>query len=137
MENKLHEGRNVKRIREFFGIKQKALAYELGEGCNQKKVSMMEQKEVLEPEIIEALSGIFNIPSEAIKTFDDKLAIKIFTNKYESNDVWSFNPLESILKLHNEKTEVLERILSEKDEMIRRIEKLFPHVTVTTTEISP
>jgi len=28
--NKIHEGRNVKRFREMPGIKQEALAYELG-----------------------------------------------------------------------------------------------------------
>jgi DNA-binding XRE family transcriptional regulator len=29
--NKMHEGRNVKRFREMLGIKQEALAFELGE----------------------------------------------------------------------------------------------------------
>jgi hypothetical protein len=35
--NKIHQGRNVKRFREMLGIKQEALAYELGDDWNQKK----------------------------------------------------------------------------------------------------
>jgi len=34
---KIHEGRNVKRFREMLGIKQDALAFELGEDWNQEK----------------------------------------------------------------------------------------------------
>jgi transcriptional regulator with XRE-family HTH domain len=44
MEHKVHEGRNVKRFREMLGIKQEALAYELGDGWSQKKISLLEQK---------------------------------------------------------------------------------------------
>jgi DNA-binding XRE family transcriptional regulator len=31
MEQKVHQGRNVKRFREMLGIKQEALAFDLGE----------------------------------------------------------------------------------------------------------
>ncbi len=37
MEQKIHQGRNVKRFREMLGIKQEALALELGDDWNQKK----------------------------------------------------------------------------------------------------
>lgn len=37
-EKKIHEGRNVKRFREMLGIKQEALAFELGDDWNQKKI---------------------------------------------------------------------------------------------------
>lgn len=40
MQNKkIHQGRNIKRFREMLGIKQEALAFELGEDWNQKKIS--------------------------------------------------------------------------------------------------
>ena len=48
MEKIIHQGRNVKRFREMLGIKQEALAVELGEDWNQRKVSLLEQKEVIE-----------------------------------------------------------------------------------------
>ena len=40
MEKIIHQGRNVKRFREMLGIKQEALAVELGEDWNQRKVSL-------------------------------------------------------------------------------------------------
>ena len=43
--NKIHEGRNVKRFREMLGIKQDALAADLGDDWNQQRVSLLEQKE--------------------------------------------------------------------------------------------
>ncbi len=41
-EKIIHEGRNVKRIREILGIKQDALAFELG--LSQQAISQLEQK---------------------------------------------------------------------------------------------
>ncbi|MEN5214140.1 XRE family transcriptional regulator, partial [Elizabethkingia anophelis] len=48
---KIHQGRNIKRFHEMLGIKQDALAYELGEDWNQKKISLLEQKESVEKDI--------------------------------------------------------------------------------------
>ena len=47
MSKTIHQGRNVKRFREMLGIKQEGLAYELGDDWNQKKISLLEQKEEL------------------------------------------------------------------------------------------
>jgi len=40
-KTKIHEGRNVKRFREMLGIKQEALAFELGDEWNQKSLLIM------------------------------------------------------------------------------------------------
>jgi len=48
MEKKVHQGRNVKRFREMLGIKQEALAFDLGEDWNQKKISLLEQKDEID-----------------------------------------------------------------------------------------
>ena len=42
----VHEGKNIKRIREILGIKQDALAIELG--LSQQAISQLEQKETLD-----------------------------------------------------------------------------------------
>lgn len=55
---KIHQGRNIKRFREILGIKQDALAYELGEDWNQKKISLLEQKESVEKDILEQVAKI-------------------------------------------------------------------------------
>lgn len=50
MEDKVvHEGRNVKRIREVLGIKQEALAMDLA--LSQQAISQLEQKETLDAEV--------------------------------------------------------------------------------------
>ncbi len=131
---KIHEGRNVKRFREMLGIKQEALAYELGEDWNQKKISLLEQKEVLEPEILYRVSKALKIPEIAIKNFDEEKAITIIANTVNNNDnasgnaLFSYyptiNPIEKIIQLHEEKIHLYERMLAEKDEMVARLERL-------------
>lgn len=64
---KVHEGRNIKRFREMLGIKQDALAYDLGDDWNQQKVSLLEQKETVETPLLQKISAILKIPVEAIQ----------------------------------------------------------------------
>ncbi len=134
METKVHEGRNVKRFREMLGIKQDALAYELGEGWNQQKISLLEQKETIELPLLKQISNAMKVPVEAFQNFDDEQAINIISNTVNNNDnasgnsLFSYyptiNPIEQIIKLHEEKIALYERMLKEKDEMMVRLEKL-------------
>ena len=136
MEPKIHEGKNVKRFREMLGIKQEALAQELGEDWTQKKVSLMEQKAVLEPEVLYKVSKALNIPDIAIKNFDEEKAITIIANTVNNNDHATgnslfnyqpiFNPIDKIVQLHEEKIQLYERMLREKEDMINKLEKLLP-----------
>lgn len=74
----IHQGRNVKRFREMMGIKQDALASELGLDWNQQKVSLLEQKETIETDILKQVSAILKIPVEAIQNFDEEQAVKYY-----------------------------------------------------------
>ena len=82
---KIHQGRNVKRFREMLGIKQEAFATELGEDWNQKKVSLLEQKETIEPDLLEQVAKVLKVPVEAIKNFDEEAAIHNIQNNYDSS----------------------------------------------------
>ncbi|MEG0915790.1 MAG: helix-turn-helix transcriptional regulator [Myroides sp.] len=134
MKQKIHEGRNVKRFREMLGIKQDALAYELGEDWNQKKVSMLEQKETIDETLLEQIAAVLKIPAEAIHNFDEERAINIISNTVNNNDNASgnslfnyyptINPIDQIIQLHDEKIALYERMLKEKEEMMLRLEKL-------------
>jgi len=131
MESKVHEGRNVKRFREILGIKQDALAYELGEGWNQQKISLLEQKETIELPLLKQISSAMKVPVEAFQNFDDEQAVNIISNTFDNcNQPASFfynstiNPIEQIIKLHEEKIALYERMLKEKDQMMDRLEKL-------------
>jgi transcriptional regulator with XRE-family HTH domain len=131
MENKVHEGRNIKRFREMLGIKQDALAYSLGEGWNQQRISLLEQKETIELSLLKQISNAMKVPVEAFQNFDEEQAINIISNTFDNcNQPASFfynstiNPIEQIIKLHEEKIALYERMLKEKDQMMDRLEKL-------------
>jgi len=129
MPNKIHQGRNVKRFREMLGIKQEALAFELGDDWNQKKISLLEQKETIEPALLQQLSDALKIPVEAFENFDEDVAINIISSSFDNGSVGvnyypTFHPVEKIIQLHEEKIALYERMLKEKDEMMIRLEKL-------------
>jgi len=127
--HKIHQGRNVKRFREMLGIKQDALAYELGDDWNQQKVSLLEQKETIEAQLLQQISTILKIPVEAIQNFDEEQAITIISSTFNDNAqvgtvINNYNPVDAVLKLHEEKMGLYERMLKEKDEMMARLERL-------------
>ncbi|OPC38680.1 helix-turn-helix domain-containing protein [Elizabethkingia anophelis] len=132
MEHKIHQGRNVKRFREMLGIKQEALAFDIGGDWNQKKVSLLEQKEVIEDALLQQIAEVLKIPVEAIQNFDEEQAVNIISNTFDNGaflnmghtPTFNINPIEEIKKLHEEKMELYERMLKEKGEMMARLEKL-------------
>ncbi|MDV2446190.1 transcriptional regulator [Elizabethkingia anophelis] len=130
---KIHQGRNIKRFREMLGIKQEALAFELGEDWNQKKISLLEQKESVEKDILEQVAKILKVPTEAIENFDEEQAVNIISNtaSFDNcqqpaffNNQPSFNPIDKVVELYDEKIALYERMLKEKDEMMARLERL-------------
>ena len=131
MEQKIHQGRNVKRFREMLGIKQEALAYDLGADWNQKKISMLEQKDTIEDNLLRQISHSLKIPVEAFQNFDEEQAVNVISNTFgdnacvaNPNSTFNFNAIEQVIKLHEEKIALFERMLKEKDEMMAKLEKL-------------
>ncbi|MRX41443.1 helix-turn-helix domain-containing protein [Flavobacterium sp. LC2016-23] len=137
MEQKIHQGRNVKRFREMLGIKQEALAFDLGNDWNQKKISILEQKEEIEEDILNQISHTLKIPVEAFRNFDEEQAVNIISNTFgdntsvgenacvgNSNSTFNFNPIAELKKIHDEKIDLYERMLKEKDEMMEQLKKL-------------
>jgi transcriptional regulator with XRE-family HTH domain len=128
---KIHEGRNVKRFREMLGIKQDALAADLGDDWNQQKVSLLEQKETIDPTLLQQISAALKIPAEAIQNFDEEQAVNIISNTFHDTQglinyspTFNNNPIDKLIQLHQEKIALYERMLKEKDEMMVRLEKL-------------
>jgi len=105
---KIHQGRNVKRFREMLGIKQDALAYELVDDWNQQKISLLEQKETIEANLLRQISDALKIPVEAIENFDEEQAVNVIANTYSFQDFKdnaiasgfnyqpSFNPIDKM-----------------------------------------
>jgi len=129
-DKKIHQGRNIKRFREMLGIKQEALAYDLD--CSQQKISILEQRETIEKDILEKIAGLLNVPVEAIENMEEEQAINIIANTFHESSAFAytanikptFHPLEEVLKLHEEKIALYERMLKEKDDMMAKLEQL-------------
>jgi transcriptional regulator with XRE-family HTH domain len=127
---KIHQGRNVKRFREMPGIKQEAFATELGDDWNQKKVSLLEQKETIEDDLLGQVAKALKVPVEAIKNFDEDAAVNIISTTFNSHDnstsvayksSFTFNPIDKIVELYDalvksekEKVELLQKMLDGK-----------------------
>jgi len=129
--NKIHQGRNVKRFREMFGLKQEALALGLGEDWSQKRVSLLEAKEVIEEDLLKKIASLLKVPVEAIKNFDEEKAIYNIQNNYEGANSGTgtlgqylnyhnceFNPVEKWLEVIEENKKLYERLLASEREKI-------------------
>ncbi|WP_139422291.1 helix-turn-helix domain-containing protein [Chryseobacterium mulctrae] len=131
MEQKIHQGRNVKRFREMLGIKQEALAFDLGEEWNQKKISLLEQKDVIEDDLLKAISNTLKIPVEAFQNFDEEQAVNIISNTFndQSNGynyypTFNVNPVEKWIEALDEIKRLNAELLQAKDDKIKTLEKL-------------
>lgn len=134
MQNKkIHQGRNIKRFREMLGIKQEALAFELGNDWNQKKISLLEQKETVESDILAKVAQILKVPAEAIENFDEEQAVNIISNTFTSNDTSTlnainvqptFNPLDKLIESYEEIKRLNKELIEGKNEQIKLLEQL-------------
>lgn len=130
-EKAMHEGRNVKRIREILGIKQDTLASELG--LSQQSISQLEQKETIDQELLERISAILNVPVEAIRNFDEEAAINIISNNFTSQDnstlnainpYCTFNPIDKWLEALDEIKRLNEKLLESEREKVAMLERM-------------
>lgn len=131
-EKTIHEGRNVKRIREILGVKQEALANDLG--LTQLAVSALEQKEALDKDMLEKIAAILKVPAEAIKNFDEEKAVNIISNTFTENSYSAvgyienynptFNPLDKYIEQVEEIKKLYQYLLKEKDEKITLLERM-------------
>ncbi len=133
-ENKIHHGRNIKRFRELFGIKQEALALELGDDWNQQRISLLEQKEEIPDNVLEEIAKVLKVPAEAIKHFDEEKAINVIGNTVTTvNDnatgqLFQFNPtinpIEKWMEALEQNKQLYERLLQGEREKVELLEKM-------------
>ena len=115
-----HVGKNLQRVRIYFGIKQDALAKDLE--MSQQTISKIEQQEEIEPNLLAKIAGVIGVSSDIIRDFDLERAIyNINSNNYreatisEGANVFAIsnqvNPVEKIVELY-------ERLLKSEKEKI-------------------
>jgi transcriptional regulator with XRE-family HTH domain len=125
----IHLGDHVRRMRTALGVKQSALASELG--TTQQNISRIEQDEEVDKSTLEKIAKALGVTPEAIENFSEEGAMFNVQNNYEGSSSnysglhqCTFNPIEKIVELYDallkaerEKNELLERMLkSQKSE---------------------
>lgn len=98
-------------------------------GLSQQTVSRLEQSEIIEEDVLTKVANVLGVSPEAIKNFDEEKAIYNIQNNYEGSTLNhssnyqynfqpTFNPIDKIVELYDEKVALLERLLqSEKDKV--------------------
>ena len=119
-------GRKIGRIRELRGIKQETLASELG--VSQQSVSRMEQSDILEDDVLEKIAKVLGVTADAIKNFSEEAVFNYFNNFHDNSSGdfrhhCTFNTIDKIVELYDEKVALLERLLQserEKNELLKK-----------------
>jgi len=110
-EAKNHIGRKISRIRELRGMKQEALAIELG--VSQQSVSNIEKSETIEAKLLAHVATILGVTPEAIENFSEEAVFNIINNTYNNtssdnstliasslNYLPTFNTTDKIVELY-------------------------------------
>lgn len=124
-ENRRHVGRNLQRIRVYLGMKQEALAADLG--VNQQVISKIEKQEEIEEGFLKRIAEVLGISEEVIKDYDvEKTIFNINHHNYKDANisegattyaiVQQINPLEKIVELY-------ERLLKSEQDKIEILKK--------------
>jgi len=78
--NRTHLGRKISRIRELRGMKQEALAIELG--ISQQSISKLEQSAEIEDATLEKVAKVLGLTTESIRNFSEEAIFNIIGNKH-------------------------------------------------------
>lgn len=114
-----HHGKNLQRIRVYLGVKQEALALDLG--VSQQEISKVEQQTKIDEALLGKIAETLGVSTDLIKDFDEEKAVYNINN-FRDNTLeggataiaQQFNPIEKIVELYErllksekEKTELL------------------------------
>lgn len=121
----IHQGRNVKKLREIFGMKQETLAFQLG--ITQQSVSQLEQKEVLDTRQLDEIAKILKVSPDVIKNMPEDAAnnfINTFNDHSGFNFQCTFNPLDKYIEAMEANKALYERMLNSEREKSALLQKI-------------
>lgn len=119
-------GYNIKKLRQLKGLKQEALAIELG--ISQSEMSEIESQEQIDEAIVIKIAHILNLTPEIIKEFNEQHAFYSINNKVENSPINDsghgihqvFSPIDKVVELYErllasekEKLELLKRQINQ------------------------
>ena len=79
-----HVGRNLQRIRVYLGMKQEALAADLG--ISQQEISKIEKQDEIEDKLLTQIATALGVSAEVIRDFDVERAIYNINSYKESKE---------------------------------------------------
>lgn len=117
MKKSVRIGPNIKFLRNLKGLKQEAVAIELG--ISQAEYSLIENSDAVDDQIIFQIAQIINVTPEIIKEFNENQAFYSIENKVENTTITEnahgihqvFSPVEKVVELY-------ERLLASEKEKI-------------------
>jgi transcriptional regulator with XRE-family HTH domain len=124
-----HIGRNISRIRELREMKQEALAVAIG--VSQQTISNIENSETVDEDKLQLIAKELGVSVEGIKNFSDEAILNIISNTFNDNSMLNavniqptFNPLDKVVTLFEEKEKLYERLLQAEKDKVTYLEKL-------------
>jgi len=125
-----HIGRKISRIRELRGMKQDALAFDLG--VSQQTVSKIEKSSTVDADLLAQIAGILGVTTEAIENFSEEAVVNYFNNfhdnsgagAYSNNHTFSFNPTDKLIEVYEENKKLYERLLEAEKSKVEYLERL-------------
>ena len=128
-----HIGRKISRLRELRGMKQEALAIELG--VSQQAVSNIEKSVAIEEDLLAQVAEILGVTPAAIENFSEEAVFSIINNfndnssntnngSWSSNPSFTFNPLDKLIEALEENKKLYERLLEAEKSKVEYLERL-------------
>jgi transcriptional regulator with XRE-family HTH domain len=123
----VHHGQNIRRLRELFGIKQEYIAGAMG--TTQQFISKLEQKEVIDDDMLEKVAKVMKLPVASLKNLNDEATYNFIANNFHDqasssagsigsyNCSCTFNPLDKVVELY-------ERLLDAEKEKVAMLKEL-------------
>ena len=102
-----HIGRNIQKIRVYLGMKQEALAADLG--VSQNVISKIEKESEIEEGLLNKIASVLGISAEVIKDFDVERAI-CNINNYKDATI-SPGATATVYAAHTQQTNPLEKLV--------------------------
>ncbi len=94
------------------GLNQEGLAGKMGDDWTQRKISLLEQKESIDPETLDQVAKVLQVTPEAIQNFTDDAAKSIINTFYDHSVYYNFNAIDKLVEVFEENKKLYERLLA-------------------------
>lgn len=106
-EEKIHEGKNLKRIREIMGVKQETLGQKCDSKFDQRRISEFENSWTIPEPALTELADALGVTVEFVRAFNEEKAIYYIQHNQDSSKQNNLNHFPNITYESDNKLEVL------------------------------